>query len=372
MLKQLMATALLVGLSLPAWSADMANGQRINKSCALCHGSHGQGASGKLSPRIAGLPKEYLIKAMKDYVEGTRVYPLMVRTSQIDKFTEADYRDVAAYLSSLDLSSDEMFNISSRIGGEVDEGKDIFNSDCKNCHNRDGYGKASKEAPPLAGQHPEYLYTTMRNFKQKTRIHANDEEDDTFEDYTDPDFINLTAYLATLDDKRIVPGYAFEPPLYRPSFARPSRDQLDDKIQITDIKQTVVRMALDKDVTTEMAEEAMIAKAEEIGLKKVAQQKVSQFLARQDVEMPHLSIFQFCNPLDARLMVIADPVFSSYMPCRISMVEDGEGKLWLMMLNLDMLINSKMMPAEVIETAIRVNQQMLDVMAAGASGKSGS
>ena len=68
MLKQLMATALLVGLSLPAWSADMANGQRINKSCALCHGSHGQGASGKLSPRIAGLPKEYLIKAMKDYV----------------------------------------------------------------------------------------------------------------------------------------------------------------------------------------------------------------------------------------------------------------------------------------------------------------
>jgi uncharacterized protein (DUF302 family) len=87
--------------------------------------------------------------------------------------------------------------------------------------------------------------------------------------------------------------------------------------------------------------------------------------------MPHLSIYQFCNPLDARLMVIADPVFSSYMPCRISMVEDADGKLWLMMLNLDMLINSKLLPAEVIETAIRVNQQMLDVMAAGAVGKSG-
>ena len=86
--------------------------------------------------------------------------------------------------------------------------------------------------------------------------------------------------------------------------------------------------------------------------------------------MPHLSIYQFCNPMDARLMVIADPVFSSYMPCRISMVEDSDGKLWLMMLNLDMLINSKLLPPEVIETAIRVNQQMLDVMTAGA-GKSG-
>ena len=54
-------------------------------------GAHGQGASGKLSPRIAGLPKEYIIKAMKDYVAGTRVYPLMVRTSQLDKFTDKDY-----------------------------------------------------------------------------------------------------------------------------------------------------------------------------------------------------------------------------------------------------------------------------------------
>jgi uncharacterized protein (DUF302 family) len=66
--------------------------------------------------------------------------------------------------------------------------------------------------------------------------------------------------------------------------------------------------------------------------------------------------------------VIADPIFSSYMPCRISMVEDSNGKLWLMMLNLDMLINSKLLPTDVIETAIKVNQQMLDVMTAGASG----
>jgi uncharacterized protein (DUF302 family) len=82
-------------------------------------------------------------------------------------------------------------------------------------------------------------------------------------------------------------------------------------------------------VTTEAAETAMIAKAKEIGLKKAAQQKVSQFLSKQGVEMPHLSIFQFCTPMGARLMVMA----------------------------------------EVVETAIRVNQQMLDVMTAGASGK---
>lgn len=365
------AATLLLAASLPAWSADLANGQMINKSCALCHGSHGQGAAGRLSPRIAGLPKEYIIKAMKDYVNGERVYPLMVRTSQINKFTEKDFRDVATYLSTLDLSSDEMFNIRSRIGGDADEGEDIFRSDCRNCHNRDGYGKPRKGAPPLAGQHPEYLYTTMRNFSQGIRLHANDEDDDTFADYKDNDFVNITAYLATLDDNRVVPGYAFQPPVYRTALARTPRSELTDSIQITDITQTVVRMAVEEGIDTEMAEKAMLEKAEEIGLKKVAQQKVSQFLAKQGVEMPHLSIYQFCNPLDARQMVIADPVFSSYMPCRVSMVEDADGKLWLMMLNLDMLINSKLLPSEVIETAIRVNQQMLDVMTAGASGKSG-
>jgi cytochrome c553/uncharacterized protein (DUF302 family) len=352
----------------PVWAADMANGQMINKSCALCHGIYGQGASGKLSPRIAGLPKEYIIKAMKDYVEGKRVYPLMVRTSQIDRFTEKDYDDIATYLSSLDLSSDRRFNIIARYGNPA-AGEETYQDDCKTCHKRDGYGSARKEAPPLAGQHPEYLYTTMRNFKQGARIHANDPEDETFKDYSDNTFIDITAYLATLDDKKIVDGYAFRPPRYEPVAMRPRPRDEPRGIEITDITQTVVKMPFEKGVTAEQAEEAMLAKAEEIGLKKVAQQKVSSFLAKQGVEMPHLSIYQFCNPMDARLMVIADPVFSSYMPCRISMVEDSEGKLWLMMLNLDMLINSKLLPSEVVETAVRVNTAMLDVMAAGAAGK---
>jgi cytochrome c553/uncharacterized protein (DUF302 family) len=367
MLKKLIVSVALVAASLPAWSADMANGQKLNKSCALCHGVHGQGTSGKLSPRIAGLPKEYIIKAMKDYIDGTRNYPLMVKTSQLDKYTEKDFDDVATYLSALDLSSDANFNIASSIGGDAKEGKSIYKGDCKTCHGRDGYGKPRKGAPPLAGQHPEYIYTSIVNFRNKVRMHDNDPEDETFKEYSDTDVINVTAHLATLDDKRVVEGYAFEAPTYRASaVARAS--ELNQSIQITDIVQTVVRMAVNDGVTPEQAGAAMNAKAKEIGLRKVAQQKVSKFLAKKGVKMPHLSIYQFCNPMDAREMVIADPVFSSYMPCRISMVEDKDGKLWLMMLNLDMLINSKLLPASVVETAVRVNQQMLDVMTAGASG----
>ncbi len=73
--------------------------------------------------------------------------------------------------------------------------------------------------------------------------------------------------------------------------------------------------------------------------------------------------------MDARTMVMSNPIFSSYMPCRISLVEDKQGKAWLMMLNPDMLIDSELLPAEVVDTAIRVNQQMLDIMVAGATGE---
>jgi Flp pilus assembly CpaF family ATPase len=40
-----------------------------------------------------------------------------------------------------------------------------------------------------------------------------------------------------------------------------------------------------------------------------------------------------------------------------------------MMLNLDMLINSELVPQEVLDVAIRVNQGMLDIMMAGATGE---
>ncbi|MBL3590021.1 MAG: hypothetical protein DIZ78_16400 [endosymbiont of Escarpia spicata] len=141
------------------------------------------------------------------------------------------------------------------------------------------------------------------------------------------------------------------------------------QINITDIKQTVVQMSLQDGITREDAIQALMSRAAEINLKFVARQEVSKELQARGLKTPYLDIFQFCNPEDARKMIMHDPIYAAYMPCRIAMVEDKNGKLWLMMLNLDMLINSQMLPAELTEIAIRVNQAMLDVMVAGATGE---
>ncbi|HHL19497.1 MAG TPA: c-type cytochrome [Thiothrix sp.] len=384
--------AFLLPLQLQA--ADLANGKALNKNCALCHGLYGQGASGKLSPRLAGMPQEYLIKALGDYRAGKRQNYMMLKTAALDKMTDKDIEDVSAYLASIDLSKDPKFDVV-QYGGDVKEGKSLFKGDCKTCHGRDGFGKPKKGAPPLAAQHNEYLFQSIKMFQAKMRMHDNDPEDETFDDFSDTDLTNITAYIATLDNARIDASgkTKFIPPdlVARRAIVKPTvptsptkpvvaatelakADTKAEKIesqgglQITDIKQTVAKMELEKGVSIDDAVTAMISKATDLNMKLVGQQEVSKELEARGVEMPHLAIYQFCDPMDARTMVMSNPIFASYMPCRISVVEDKDKKVWLMMLNLDMLINSELLDTKVLDTAVRVNQAMLEIMVAGATG----
>lgn len=62
--------------------------------------------------------------------------------------------------------------------------------------------------------------------------------------------------------------------------------------------------------------------------------------------------------------------FDSPATCHISVVEDQQGKMWRMLLKLEIRIKSERLPPEVVDTAIRVNQQMLEIMVAGSTGES--
>ena len=387
-MKTLLALLFASMLPLVAPAADLANGERINKNCALCHGIYGQGATGRLSPRLAGMPEYYLHKSIQDYLDGKRINPTMMETSGLAYMSKQDIEDLVAYLSSLEIARDARFNIKQRMPGNPENGEELYDDDCKTCHGRKGEGKERKDSPPLAGQHGEYLFQSIKMFQGKVREHADDPEDETFEDYSDAELLDMIAYANTLDDAQVVQGERFVPPRLiasaRPAslpvpppapkppmpYQRPEgAKKAATGLRITDITQTVAQMELKPGVSREEAAEAMLSKAVELNLKLVGQQKVSDELQARGVDSPYLAIFQFCNPMDARVMVISNPIFSSYMPCRISMVEDQNGKTWLMMLNLDMLINSELLPQDVVDTAIKVNQQMLDIMVAGATGE---
>lgn len=135
------------------------------------------------------------------------------------------------------------------------------------------------------------------------------------------------------------------------------------------IEQTVIKQALAEGVTSDDAIEAMQSKAVELNMKFVAHQPLSRELKARGVDSGRLEIFQFCNPMDAHEMVKFNPIFAAYMPCRIALVEDLDGKVWVMMLNLDMLINSTSLPTEIKAIANRVNETLTQILEAAATGE---
>lgn len=136
-----------------------------------------------------------------------------------------------------------------------------------------------------------------------------------------------------------------------------------------DINQSVIKQPLAAGVSADDAIEAMKSKAVALNMKFVAHQPLSQELQARGIKSGRLEIFQFCNPMDAYEMVKYNPVFAAYMPCRIALVEDQQGKIWLMMLNLDLLIDNTPLPPEVKAIAERVNTTLKSILESAAAGE---
>ena len=83
-----------------------------------------------------------------------------------------------------------------------------------------------------------------------------------------------------------------------------------------------------------------------------------------------VKIYMFCNPLIAAQMLDYNDAYSAWLPCRITLVQDKAGKLWLYTLNMDpMIYGGKPLPPKLKAAAIGVKRSILDIMNRGASGE---
>jgi uncharacterized protein (DUF302 family) len=140
------------------------------------------------------------------------------------------------------------------------------------------------------------------------------------------------------------------------------------EVNMYEIGQTVLKIGLLDSVSPEDAIDAMNSKAVELNMKMVGHQNVSAELEARGLDSPRLEIFQFCRPEDAIKMVRFNTIYAAYMPCTISLVEDTDGRFWLEMLNLDMIINAYELPPDLQAIAITINGEMLSIITAGATG----
>ncbi|HPY39405.1 MAG TPA: DUF302 domain-containing protein [Thiolinea sp.] len=133
---------------------------------------------------------------------------------------------------------------------------------------------------------------------------------------------------------------------------------------------TVVKYPLADGVTPADAEQSMKMVANEHNIKAVGELPLSeQVKLETGQDQRFLKIFQFCNPQTAMKMVDYSDAYAAYLPCRVAMVQDKQGKYNLYSLDMDMMIyGGKTLPPELLAEAKKVQEIITDIMKRGAAG----
>ena len=134
---------------------------------------------------------------------------------------------------------------------------------------------------------------------------------------------------------------------------------------------TIWRRQVKDDLSVEDVEDVMKSVANELNIKNVGQLPLSkQVETMTGKKQRFLKIYMYCNPLTAAKMVDYSDSFSAYLPCRVSLVEDKQGKFWIYSLNMDMMIHGgKPLPPELKADAEHVREVILAIMDRSASGE---
>ena len=133
---------------------------------------------------------------------------------------------------------------------------------------------------------------------------------------------------------------------------------------------TVWKVRVADGLSVEDVDQTIKSVANERNIKNVGELPLSeQVTAMTGEDMRYLKIYMFCNPLTAAKMFEYSVAFSAYLPCRISLIEDTDGQLWIYTLNMDMMIHGgERLPPELYADANEVKDIMWDIMNRGAEG----
>lgn len=134
------------------------------------------------------------------------------------------------------------------------------------------------------------------------------------------------------------------------------------------IAETVYKLPLEEGVSMDDAVESMKLRANSLNFKLVAHLPLYKELQSLGVETRRIEIFQFCDARIAAEMLAHNIDFSAYLPCRITLIEDQQGKPWLVTLDLDKVMQAATLTPELVEKAMLVRDNIRSIMEAGAAG----
>lgn len=134
---------------------------------------------------------------------------------------------------------------------------------------------------------------------------------------------------------------------------------------------TVWKVPLADSISIADAEQIMDFVANEHNIKSVGKLPLSEQVTLMTGEKQRfLKIYEYCDPLTAMKMVDYSDAFAAYLPCRIALVEDKQGKYALYSLNMDLMISGgRPLPTDLQVEADKVKKTIREIMRRGASGE---
>lgn len=136
-------------------------GEELSKPCARCHGTDGNPTAAGL-PRLAGQHPQYLIKAIKNYQDGTRTMPTM--HEKLTALSQADLENIALFFAMNTPKPSPSKAVNPNQGKQ-------FTYNCAECHGSMG-SSSDASIPNLAGQDVKYLNAMIKAYRDKVREHG--------------------------------------------------------------------------------------------------------------------------------------------------------------------------------------------------------
>ena len=198
-----------------AVAVDLEKGKEINGTCAACHGDQGAGGKKGEYPRIAGQRVGYIESQLKNFRSRTRVNIPMFPYTQERELSDADIKDVSAYLAGIELSTKmptfkgtedaltrlqmvDRVMIIPRAEGNIDHGQAIYQKQCAACHGKTGKGRGM--FPMLVGQYTNYLKRQVDLYLKGDRPHDEVGTVGVLNSLKEQDVQDILAYLTSIQE----------------------------------------------------------------------------------------------------------------------------------------------------------------------------
>ena len=191
-------SALCVGSLVAAEKVDLARAEEIvSGRCFLCHGLEGESAS-PVFPRLAGQHADYVARQLADFKSGKRKSETM--KPQAETLTPEEMVALGAYFERRKAAGRR-----AQDGELAAVGKYIFEQGnrysgvpaCATCHGPSAHG--TTQLPRLAGQHPAYLETQLKDFNKRTRTNDNAIMHTVAAKLTELEIVAVSMYLGGLE-----------------------------------------------------------------------------------------------------------------------------------------------------------------------------